>query len=118
MGSNQTWKQAPVVHVYGQWGWHDHAGIVGNTYGLLRILRAVLWALIRGHAVAEVIVNDGEGYELVIFRHGKVFQLAVPYEEGLAREANVRQLRPYPDGTVFGSGPLLHAPTQLPPQEQ
>lgn len=59
-----------VLHIYGQWIWHDSAVIAGNKAGLMALRDAIQRVLVNGadsKAIAEVFVIDGEGYDIQVF---------------------------------------------------
>lgn len=58
----------PVLHLYGQEAYHDDAYMVGTEEGLRALLQGLQQALVSGQGKAEVLVNDGEYYDLHIIR--------------------------------------------------
>lgn len=62
-----SFEDIDCLHIYGQFVPHDRATIRGNRGGL-RALRDALTEALEGAstASAQVMVNDGEGYEVLI----------------------------------------------------
>ncbi len=84
-----------VVHIYGQQNWHDAAVILGDREGLEKLRAAVDAALAGDIGHAEVFVNDGEGYPLLVGMVEKTADsLAVPYTDECAQELDVCAINP------------------------
>ncbi len=74
----KQWSDLPLVHVYGQFTYHDDAVIRGNRNGLTALRDAIDRALAGIDDAAEVFANDGEGYRIVVMRTSMVHQLGSP----------------------------------------
>ena len=61
-------ESSPCVHIFGQWGNHCEAVIRGNKAGLLSLKNALEAAIATRSGSANVMTNDGEGYEVKIER--------------------------------------------------
>ncbi|WP_051276553.1 hypothetical protein [Desulfovirgula thermocuniculi] len=85
-------ESIPLLHVYGQFAWHDEVFIIGNRQALKALLEAVKKALNQGKGEADgVFVADGEGYSVVVIRKDDPWpegweRLALPYTEDYARD--------------------------------
>jgi len=79
-----------ILHIYGQGAWHDPVYICGDRKGLEALRDALTKAIERGSCDnGRAIVNDGEGYQLVVRRidgEDDLDRLAVPYTWDVAAE--------------------------------
>jgi hypothetical protein len=88
-----------VLHIYGQSFWHDEAFIVGNREGLATLRDAITRALESesGAVVATAYVNDGEGFDIGIYRvHDEnTDRISVPYTDETAAEKRDEAVHPW-----------------------
>ncbi|MBT9132882.1 MAG: hypothetical protein DDT33_01412 [Firmicutes bacterium] len=90
-----------LVHIYGQEAFHDEAYIVGNTEGLISVLRAIEGALKKGASEALVYANDGEGYQIRVILNDSPWDspswsyLAAPYSREFACEKREDAIWPW-----------------------
>jgi hypothetical protein len=86
-----------IVHIYQQAYWHDDAYIVGNRTGIEQLHAALTLALDSGADTARPFARDSKGYriEVHVVDDETAMKLALPYTDELARERDVRVLRPW-----------------------
>ena len=77
----------PYLHLFAQQAWHDDAHIVGNRRGLTALRDALTRALDGDLGVAEVFVEDGEGYFAVCRLREDMRDIALPYTDEVAAES-------------------------------
>lgn len=77
-----------TLHIHGQQSWHDSAYIVGTREDLIKLRDAIDAAIGLEKKIAMFYVNDGEGYDVMIYRVDEhtAGRLAVPYTEEMAAE--------------------------------
>lgn len=82
----------PLLHVYGQFAWHDDVFIIGNRQALEALWEAIGKALEQGQGkTGDVFAADGEGYGVVVIRRDDPWpegwkRFALPYAEDYARD--------------------------------
>lgn len=81
-----------LLHIYGQKAWHDEVIIVGNKKSLKSLIQALIDAIALGAGRAkEVMVTDGEGYDVLILTEDSPWadkewmQMPLPYTDEIAR---------------------------------
>ncbi len=100
MNEKQKWPTVHdcVLHVYGQYAWHDVVEIVGTSVALRLLAKVVNRAVSQQSAETdEVFVNDGEGFTIRVVRlddSPTVVRLAVPYTAEYAQEKNADAISP------------------------
>lgn len=81
-----------LLHIYGQDFWRGEAIIAGNPVGLKALRDTIDAALVKpnGLTSVEAMVNDGEGYEVIIVHNNSTWnsdfwqRLGVPYIDPIA----------------------------------
>lgn len=79
------------LHIYAQTDWHSESFIVGTTPALKALRDAIDQALEKNSAVTESMVNDGEGFDIVVACVDNLEEfdkLSVPYTSDIAKEHN------------------------------
>lgn len=71
----------PIVHIFGQFSWHDNACIVGTRAGLEKLRNAIDQALSnnRPECTGTVFADDGEGYNIIIKPEKEWSDIPTPY---------------------------------------
>ena len=79
------------LHIFAQSHWHDSACIAGDRKGF-EMLGTAISSVLAGESgradLNDVFVNDGEGYEINLYRIDDVdtlMRLAAPYTDEMAR---------------------------------
>jgi thiamine monophosphate kinase len=91
-----------LLQIYGQRGPHDEVAIVGNPVGLRALRDAINNALDKMQDVTEVMIADGEHYELAVTLQCEDWQddawqgLALPYSDGAYQRGGTKRLPPFP----------------------
>lgn len=88
-----SFEDITCLHIYGQFTPHDRATIRGNRAGLVALRDALDAALGKQPtASADVMVNDGEGYQVLVERVNLTSMCGRgPYIEELARDLMGRE---------------------------
>lgn len=88
-----SFEDITCLHIYGQFTPHDRATIRGNRAGLVALRDALDAALGKQPtASAHVMVNDGEGYQVLVERVNLTSMCGRgPYIEELARDLMGRE---------------------------
>lgn len=86
-----------TMHIYGQQSWHDSSYIVGTREDLVKLRDAIDAAIGLEKKTQMFYVNDGEGYDVMIYRvdDHTAGRLAVPYTEEMAREQGSDKVWPW-----------------------
>jgi predicted transcriptional regulator len=75
------------LHIYAQSHWHDLVIIVGDDDALESLQRAISAARLHNTSESDtVFVNDGEGYNVLVYRASQeeIDKLPVPYTDEIA----------------------------------
>lgn len=91
------------LHVYAQSDWHSESYIVGTTQSLKALRDAIDQALQDETGVTESMVNDGEGFDLVVACVDNLQEfdkLSVPYTSDVAQEHNAAAKDPWDMASV------------------
>lgn len=86
------------LHIYAQSDWHGESFLVGTTHALKALRDAIDQALEKDTAVVESMVNDGEGFDIVVARidnQEEFDKLSVPYTSDIAQEHNPHAKNPW-----------------------
>ena len=80
-----------LLHIYGQYQWHDDVQIVGNTEALRVLRNAIDMALEHGQAATlAFFVGDGEGYQVTVAKNDSGWEewgrFPAPYTSDYAQE--------------------------------
>lgn len=70
-----------LLHVYGQYEWHNTVWIVGDPDALTALRDAINDALVNREGSAETMTSDGEGYHAIVLKRGRedIDTLCLPY---------------------------------------
>ncbi len=70
-----------LLHVYGQFAWHDDVFLIGDRDALMKLRDAVDQALEKGAGSFTGFVTDGEGFECHVHLadEKELLELKLPY---------------------------------------
>ena len=77
-----------LLHIYGQIAWHDEVTIIGDKTSLTKLRNAIEEAINKDSSMTDGVVNDGEGFNILIINDNNIDKLPLPYSDEVASEKN------------------------------